>query len=64
MPHTTPRDRSAFRRGVTVAPFENGHIDNALAAALAVCPARYDSGPAVARRLLAGRAPVMAARAR
>jgi predicted AlkP superfamily pyrophosphatase or phosphodiesterase len=43
----------AFRRGVTVAPFENVHIYDALAAALQLPPVPNDGDPAVARRLLA-----------
>jgi predicted AlkP superfamily pyrophosphatase or phosphodiesterase len=43
----------AFRRGVTVPAFENVHLYNALAAALAVQPAPNDGDPAVARTLLA-----------
>jgi predicted AlkP superfamily pyrophosphatase or phosphodiesterase len=43
----------AFRRGVTVPPFENIHIYNALATALHVRPAPNDGDPAIAQRLLA-----------
>jgi predicted AlkP superfamily pyrophosphatase or phosphodiesterase len=42
----------AFKRGVTVAPFENVSIYNALAKILGVTPAPNDGDPAVARRLL------------
>ena len=42
----------AFRQGVTVPPFENVHIYNALAQVLRVTPAKNDGGTEVARRLL------------
>lgn len=42
----------AFRRGVTVPPFENVHIYNALAAAIGVTPALNDGSPAIAQQLL------------
>jgi len=44
----------AFRHGVVVAPFENIHIYDALAAALHLTPAPNDGDPAVAATLLAG----------
>jgi predicted AlkP superfamily pyrophosphatase or phosphodiesterase len=43
----------AFRRGVTVRPFENIHIYNALAAALHLRPAPNDGDPKIAQQLLA-----------
>jgi predicted AlkP superfamily pyrophosphatase or phosphodiesterase len=45
----------AFRRGVTVPPFENVHIYNALAAALAVKPARNDGDFVIANKLVVDR---------
>jgi len=42
----------AFRSGVTVPPFENVHVYDALAAALGVTPAANDGDPKVARSLL------------
>ena len=42
----------AFRTGATVPAFENVHVYNALAAALAVRPAPNDGDAAVARTLL------------
>jgi predicted AlkP superfamily pyrophosphatase or phosphodiesterase len=45
----------AFRRGVTVAPFENVHIYNALAAALGVKPAPNDGDVVVADKLVTDR---------
>ncbi len=42
----------AFTRGVTVAPFENVSIYNALATILGVTPAPNDGDPSVVRRLL------------
>ena len=45
----------AFRRGVTVPPFENVHIYNALAAALQVTPAANDGDYTVANELLIDR---------
>jgi predicted AlkP superfamily pyrophosphatase or phosphodiesterase len=42
----------AFRRGVTVAPFENVSIYNVLAKILRVTPASNDGDPSVARALL------------
>ena len=50
----------AFQEGVTVPAFENVHIYNALAAALAITPARNDGDPAIARTLLRERAPTPA----
>jgi predicted AlkP superfamily pyrophosphatase or phosphodiesterase len=47
----------AFRRGVTVGPFENVHIYHALARMLGVAPASNDGNPAVARRLLVSESP-------
>jgi hypothetical protein len=57
-----PRNRSmhalfvaagpAFKQGVTVRPFENVHIYNALAEILGVPPVRNDGDPAIARRLM------------
>ena len=45
----------AFRRGVTVPPFENVHIYNALAAALAVTPAQNDGDVLIANKLVIDR---------
>lgn len=45
----------AFRRGVTVPPFENVHIYNALAAALRVIPAPNDGDCFVANKLVIDR---------
>ena len=45
----------AFRRGVTVPPFENVHIYNALAAALQVVPATNDGDCFVANKLVIDR---------
>jgi predicted AlkP superfamily pyrophosphatase or phosphodiesterase len=45
----------AFRRGVTVPPFENVHIYNALAAALGVKPARNDGDFLTANTLVIDR---------
>ena len=42
----------AFKRGVTVAPFENVSIYNVLAKVLGVTPAPNDGDPSVAPRLL------------
>ncbi len=42
----------AFKRGVTVAPFENVSIYNVLAKILGVTPAPNDGDPSVARQLL------------
>jgi predicted AlkP superfamily pyrophosphatase or phosphodiesterase len=42
----------AFKRGVTVAPFENVHIYNVLASVLGVTPAPNDGDPSLARQLL------------
>jgi predicted AlkP superfamily pyrophosphatase or phosphodiesterase len=42
----------AFKRGATVAPFENVHIYNALTEILELTPAPNDGDPAVARSLL------------
>jgi len=42
----------AFKRGVTVAPFENVSIYNALANVVGVTPAPNDGDPAVARAIL------------
>jgi predicted AlkP superfamily pyrophosphatase or phosphodiesterase len=42
----------AFKRGVTVAPFENVHIYNVLARVLGVTPAPNDGDPSLARQLL------------
>ena len=42
----------AFRRGVTVAPFENVSIYNMLAKILRVTPASNDGDPSVARAVL------------
>ena len=47
----------AFKRGATVAPFENVHLYNAFAAALGLRPAPNDGDPEVARGLLAGAKP-------
>jgi predicted AlkP superfamily pyrophosphatase or phosphodiesterase len=45
----------AFRRGVSVPPFENVHIYNALAAALDVTPARNDGDVLIANTLVVDR---------
>jgi predicted AlkP superfamily pyrophosphatase or phosphodiesterase len=45
----------AFRRGVTVPPFENVHIYNALAAALEVTPAKNDGDVVIANTLVIDR---------
>jgi predicted AlkP superfamily pyrophosphatase or phosphodiesterase len=42
----------AFKRGVTVAPFENVNVYDALATILGVTPAPNDGDPAVARTIL------------
>ena len=45
----------AFRHGVTVPPFENVHIYNALAAALGVTPAKNDGDVTIANQILIDR---------
>jgi hypothetical protein len=42
----------AFKAGVTVPPFENVHIYNALAEVLGVTPAKNDGDPEIALSLL------------